>query len=233
MVLLHGLGESSRSHWLRSGWVEEMKDSNQLVLIDQRGHGLSDKPRGRRDYTLGLMAGDVIAVLDSLKIEAAAIMGYSLGAMVTMELLLSHAGRFSAAVIGGMGASFPRRGDWRRGCRDEETEPPPPRDRRSLGSRMPGLFERFRYLRPRSQWAARRGLFRWGVPPVDASRLGEINVPVLIVCGTRDALCPGTRELSAKVAGAKRVVLSGRGHLTAVWDPRFKAAVREFLGGLG
>ncbi len=231
LVLLHGLGESGKTHWVMTGWVDALKDRNRVIVVDQRGHGRSGKPRQRVAYSLDLMARDVVAVLDSLQVDRAVVFGYSMGAMVAMELLINHPGRVSAAILGGMGASFPRRGDWRRGCRDEEREPPPPLRRRRPGSRLPALLERFRHFDPLAQQAIRRTLFRGG--PVDRSRLGEIRAPVLIVCGTRDALCPGTRELAAKLPAAERVVLSGRGHLTAVADPRFRNAVREFLARVG
>jgi pimeloyl-ACP methyl ester carboxylesterase len=233
VVLIHGLNASIQTNWKRPGWVEALSPSHRLVLLDLRGHGRSGKPHTRFRYSIELMAADVLAVLDREGIDVTAVMGYSMGSMVAMELLLNHPERFNAAIIGGMGSRFPARGEWRSGCRDEETgDPPPPRQRqrRRPGSRLPALFSFVRHFDPIAQRAVRRAIFR-GRQPVDVSRLGEIHVPVLIVAGKRDALCPGTRDLATRIAGSTRVAISGRGHMTAVADPRFKEAVSHFLEG--
>ena len=64
---------------------------------------------------------------------------------------------------------------------------------------------------------------------VDPARLHEIRVPVLAVAGMRDALYPGVKEMAPLIPGAKLVALSGRGHIGAVRDPRFKNAVVDFF----
>src|SRR5690242_16635654 len=131
LVLLQGYTGSAEGNWRIPGWVDRLRGSHRLVLIDHRGHGRSDKPHDPARYSVSLMAADVVAVLDALGIESAAVMGYSMGSMVTMELLLNYAERFTAAVIGGMGSSFPQgRREWRQDCRDEETAPAPPLPRR-------------------------------------------------------------------------------------------------------
>jgi pimeloyl-ACP methyl ester carboxylesterase len=62
-------------------------------------------------------------------------------------------------------------------------------------------------------------------------RLGEITVPVLVVGGTRDRLVPPEilRATASSIPGARLLLLPGRGHLTALWDPRAKPAIAAFL----
>jgi len=210
----------------RTGWVKVLSPHRRLLMVDLRGHGESEKPHDRGAYSLPLLAGDVLAAMDAEGIGAAEVMGYSMGGMVTMELLLEHSERFTRAVIGGMGAHFsPRNAS----CRDEETGEPPPFRRDWWNDARIVVEFVWRYDR-RAMTALSKSLFE-GKEPVDAARLGEIRQPVLSVAGTRDWLCPGTRMLAERIPNCERVLLAGRTHMTAVRDPRFKAAVGRFLWG--
>lgn len=227
LVLIHGYSASGRTNWEMPGWFETLAPAYRLIVPDVRGHGHSAKPHATEAYSLDLMARDVLACMDAEGVKTARVMGYSMGGMITLELLLNHPDRVSAAVIGGMGSRFPERGTRLRPGRGDEpgAEPPPPRKRRG-----PKFFAAFvRRYDPFAMRAVFQGVFR-ARPPVDASRLGEIHQPVLLVCGMRDALYPGVKEMAAEIPGAKLVALSGVGHLAAISDPRYKAAVADFFG---
>jgi hypothetical protein len=58
-------------------------------------------------------------------------------------------------------------------------------------------------------------------------RLGEIGVPVLVAGGTRDRVVPPEllQATASGIAGARLLLLPGRGHLTALYDPRLKPAI--------
>ncbi|MBT2232490.1 alpha/beta fold hydrolase [Nonomuraea sp. NEAU-A123] len=62
-------------------------------------------------------------------------------------------------------------------------------------------------------------------------RLGEIGAPVLVVGGTRDRLVPPdlVRATASGIPDARLVLLPGRGHATALFDPRMKSAISAFL----
>lgn len=64
-------------------------------------------------------------------------------------------------------------------------------------------------------------------------RLGEISVPVLIAGGTRDRVVPPelVRATAAGIGGARLLMLPGRGHFSALYDPRLKPAIAAFLAG--
>ena len=70
LVLMHGTFQSLED-WYESGWVEGLKNDNQLVLVDHRGMGHSDKPHDPDVYTLELRVADIVAVLDALDIVKA------------------------------------------------------------------------------------------------------------------------------------------------------------------
>jgi pimeloyl-ACP methyl ester carboxylesterase len=59
-----------------------------VILIDSRGHGRS--PRDARSYGYDLMADDVVAVLDALKVKKADIVGWSDGGILGIDLALRH-----------------------------------------------------------------------------------------------------------------------------------------------
>lgn len=99
LVLYHGL-TSSIEDWKRDGYVERIDPSYQLILIDGRGHGKSDKPRDREEYRLSKRAFDVTAVLDDLGIERAHYWGISMGAGVGFGLMWQAPQRIDALVLG-------------------------------------------------------------------------------------------------------------------------------------
>ena len=230
LVLVHGYTASARTQWELPGWVSFLAPRHRLLLLDVRGHGESEKPRRPDAYSLSLMGTDVLAAMDAAGFEQADIMGYSMGAMITMELLLEHGGRFNRAVLGGMGAAWPtsRRED----CREWEDREAPRMWHNPLEwARSWAYF--VRHYDHRAMRALATNTFRDG--PVDPDRLHEIQHPVLSVVGTRDRFCRGTALLAERLPNCESVKLSGRGHVTAGRDPRFMEAVRGFLdrGGVG
>ena len=78
LVLLHGFN-SNLANWYERGYAEPLQRDYQLILIDARGHGASDKPHDRAAYTWPIPVADVIAVLDHLYIPQAHVLGYSMG----------------------------------------------------------------------------------------------------------------------------------------------------------
>ncbi|OAJ52813.1 alpha/beta hydrolase [Paraburkholderia ginsengiterrae] len=85
VILLHGgLGHSG--NW--GGQVPALLDAgHRVVVIDSRGHGRST--RDTQPYRYELMASDVLAVMDALQLERAAMVGWSDGACIAMVLGMS------------------------------------------------------------------------------------------------------------------------------------------------
>jgi pimeloyl-ACP methyl ester carboxylesterase len=102
VVLLHGwMGDSSM--WGRD-WLGNTKlkgaDGYQLIALDCRGHGKSDKPHDPGKYGPE-MAADVVRLLDHLKVEKAHLIGYSSGAFITGKVAATHPDRVLSLVYGG------------------------------------------------------------------------------------------------------------------------------------
>ena len=100
LVLYHGLS-LSLEFWRILGYVEALKRNYQLILIDARGHGYSDKPHDPEAYNYELMVADVLSVLDDLNIEKAHFLGYSTGGRVGWLIGKYAPDRFYSLIIGG------------------------------------------------------------------------------------------------------------------------------------
>jgi pimeloyl-ACP methyl ester carboxylesterase len=100
LVLLHGLF-GSWEHWYEAGYVGALKDHYQLLLVDGRGHGASDKPHEPEAYTMKLLANDIVAVLDAVHTPKAHFLGYSWGGCIGYGIGQYAPERFQSLMIGG------------------------------------------------------------------------------------------------------------------------------------
>src|SRR6266550_7767128 len=88
VVLIHGFGASRAITWKNTGWYQTLaRAGRRIVAIDCRGHGESGKPHDIPAYDEGLMADDIVAVLEELDIGQADVMGYSMGGYLTIRLM--------------------------------------------------------------------------------------------------------------------------------------------------
>lgn len=84
LLLLHGLGSSTRD-WEHQ--LPHFAPHYQVINVDLRGHGRSDKPRG--PYTVPIFADDVALLLRMLGCGPAHVVGLSLGGMIAFQLAVS------------------------------------------------------------------------------------------------------------------------------------------------
>jgi pimeloyl-ACP methyl ester carboxylesterase len=78
LVLQHGYSDSVES-WYELGYVAALQPTYQLILIDARGHGASDKPHDPAAYEMQHNVADILAVLDTCKVPTVHFFGYSMG----------------------------------------------------------------------------------------------------------------------------------------------------------
>ena len=100
LVLHHGF-TSSMEGWYEYGYVDVLKRDYQLILVDSRGHGASDKPHDPAAYRLENRVGDVVAVLDALAVEKTHFWGYSMGGWIGFGMAEFAPERVDRLVIGG------------------------------------------------------------------------------------------------------------------------------------
>ena len=77
LLLLHAAMGNSR-RWFR--WVPPLSRRFRVVRMDLRGHGASQLPAPDQDFSLGHLVGDVLELLDLLKVKIAHVVGNSAGA---------------------------------------------------------------------------------------------------------------------------------------------------------
>ena len=70
-----------------------------VIVPDLRGYGKSDAPRAVEDYDIAHLTGDMIGLLDALRIKKAVFMGHDWGGLLAWQMPLFHEARV-AGVIG-------------------------------------------------------------------------------------------------------------------------------------
>jgi len=245
VVLLHGFACGKRM-WLHQ--IRALKQRFRVIAYDQRGHGLTDAPATATRYSARLLARDLVGVLDALRIERAALVGFSLGGGPALALAASKPERVSHLVLADVGAgaddpikleSMARRwGDLiGRGDIDELVCD-------MLRSELFKVYAR-RNLRRRNHMAAlirstpidglrftlsevlakRKSLFRL------TGLLKSICVPTLVMAGQLDYVCSKAARLMAQtIPNATLKIIDNSGHMAPLEQPAaFNAALLEFL----
>ena len=90
VILLHG-GLANADYW--GNQVRALKGHYRVIVMDSRGHGRST--RNEAPYGYDLMADDVVGLMDFLKIKKAAIVGWSDGAILGLDIAMRHPERVS------------------------------------------------------------------------------------------------------------------------------------------
>ncbi len=94
LVCLHGL--ASQAH-IWDLVAPSLTDSFRVIAVDQRGHGLSDKPDSGYDFAT--ITSDLDAILNTLKIERAVLAGHSWGGNVALQYAVDQPDRVSELVL--------------------------------------------------------------------------------------------------------------------------------------
>ena len=97
LILLHGLLLSREMH--RPLAEALAARGNRVIALDLLGHGESDRPRDMWHYSMAVYAREVVALMDHLGLEQAAVMGTSLGANVALEVASASPERLRGMVI--------------------------------------------------------------------------------------------------------------------------------------
>lgn len=106
VLLCHGFPESWYS-WRSQ--LDALADAGYWAIApDMRGYGQTDKPEAIDQYSMFHLVGDMVGVLDALKVEHAVIIGHDWGAPVAWHAALWRPDRFRA--VGGLSVPFLPRG---------------------------------------------------------------------------------------------------------------------------
>jgi len=226
VLCIHGFASSGKVNWIDTGWVETLTDAGyQAIVLDNRGHGLSDKPHDPDAYYPSDMARDAVALLDHLGIQRAAVLGYSMGARIAAFMAFEHEERVACVIFGGMGMNLIN------GLSDGNDI--------IAGLRAPSLEElthptarQFRIFadHTKSDREALAACMETSRQPMARANVRRINVPLLVAVGEADEMAGSPEPLAELIPGAIAYVIPKRDHMRATGDKAFKAAALDFLG---
>jgi len=227
IVLLHGFSSNRNENWRRLGWYGAFeRKAMRAIAMDWRGHGESAKPHYPAAYARDAMVGDVFALMDHLNIEAASIMGFSMGARLALAAALSKSERLRDLILGGIGGRIfdqPPSGNLMAEAMEAENP-------ESISDPLIRSFRHFADEQGEDRMAL-AACTRAVTMPITRADVSQLHVPTLVVAGARDSLAGDPEELSRSIPGARAITLPGCDHFSAIPHGLFKAAVFDFLDG--
>jgi len=238
VVLIHGFTASIQTQWGVPGILNKLNKDYQVVALDNRGHGRSEKPHDPKQYG-DETVNDVIRLMDHLKIAKAHIVGYSMGGFMTSRLMTLRPERVITATLGGAGWS--QADDARVSFMTELADsldsgngigplikqltpanrPQPSEEQIKAINQMLLLTND-----PKALSACIRGMRGLAVTE---DKLKNNKVPTLALIGEIDPLRIGVDEMAKVMPALKVEVLEGADHMNAFARPRFIEVLKEFL----
>ncbi|WP_024510668.1 alpha/beta hydrolase [Bradyrhizobium sp. ARR65] len=225
ILLVHGFASTKNVNWVYPTWVSELrKNGRRVIALDNRGHGESEKLYDPADYSIPIMASDVVALMDHLEIACADVMGYSLGARMTAWLGLNEPERLRSAILGGIGMAMIEGGGPGENVAQALEAP-------SLDDVEDPVGRIFRAFadQTRSDRRALAACLRGSRGLMSREQVSAIHVPVLIAVGTADEVAGSAEELGELIPGAEVLDIPNRDHMRAVGDKVYKTGVVDFL----
>ena len=219
VILLHG-GLANSNYW--GNQVPVLAKHYQVIVMDSRGHGRST--RNSQAYSYDLMTTDVIGLMDFLKIKQAAIVGWSDGAIVGINIAIHHPERLSKLFAFGAN-SDPS------GTMDASTSP---------------VFKEYASVRAKQEYeklSATPTKYNdflneikkmWATQPnFTKAELNSITTPTWIVDGDHDEGIKreNTEFMAAAIPHAGLLLQPQVSHFSFLQDPeQFNSDVLHFLG---
>src|ERR1700729_2112818 len=103
LLLLHGGPGADHSDFLPA--LQPLARRHQLVLIDERGSGRSERLRDPKGYTLNHMVKDIECVRQHLKLAQFVVLGHSFGGILAQAYAVRYPKRLLGLVLAGAGSS--------------------------------------------------------------------------------------------------------------------------------
>lgn len=203
VLMIHG-GLSSADVW--NGQVSELARGRRVIVADSRGQGRSG--RTGDPITYEAMAADYVALLDRLGIDKVALVGWSDGGIIGLEIAIHHPERLSRMFVQAPNTSP-----------DGLAQPPAPDAPRPTLRHYADVRQEIEAL-----WA--------NEPHITDDQLASIQVPTVVAIGEHDEAVSvdHDRAIAAAIPDARFLVLPRVGHAAVLEDPAgYARAVLEFL----
>jgi pimeloyl-ACP methyl ester carboxylesterase len=217
VILLHG-GLANSNYWGLQ--VPALAPHFEVIVVDSRGHGRSTWDG--QPITYHLMATDVLALMDALDIPQAALVGWSDGAIIGLDIAIHHPDRLTRLFAFGANSSLS-------GVKSAELSP-------TFAAYQSRTQDEYRKLSPRpSEFKAFLAQLNkmWNTEPTFSdAQLRTITTPTWIVDGDRDEIIKreDTDRMARLIPGAREMILSRTSHFAFLQDPKqFNEALLRFL----
>jgi len=249
-LLVHH-GGPGLDHTVIAPHLEPLAQHLRLICYDHRGSGRSARPHGPDPYHIDHFVDDIAGVAGGLGLDRFALLGHSFGGIVALRFALAHPGALSHLIlacsptshhfIDDVEAALPHYLDAQAFSELNSLQDSEPSDnvmRRSLELLAPIYFRDPGHLselgldsvrfEPQAQavWDSLEG---FDLRP----RLGETQVPTLVIAGAHDhSVTPErAREAADALPQGRLLVMKNSGHYPFVEEPEpFLSAVLGFLG---
>lgn len=217
ILLIHG-GLGNADQW--AAVIGPLAAHHEVIVADTRGHGRSE--RGSAPMTYGQLATDYLGLLDSLHLKKVAIVGWSDGGIIGLDIAMHHPERLSKLVSYGANSRA-----------DALVKPVIDPVMTEIGERSEEDF-----LAEGSNPAAWQRLAHdvqkmWDTEPTwTAADLARIRTPTLIADGRHEEFIDpaDTRAMAAAIPGARLELLPNTGHFAPIQTPAaFVRMVLDFL----
>jgi pimeloyl-ACP methyl ester carboxylesterase len=205
LVLHHGTAGSG-ADLVDIGYGSALGKDRKIILIDSRGHGLSDKPHNEAAYDLRLRGADVLAVMDALEIRRADYFGYSLGGWIGIEAGRQAPERFRSMIIG---AAHPYP-ESMKAVRDFLT----PEGMRMYVDRVQGASDAWKARTLSNDLEALRALSFDRASNEDALR--QLTMSCLLFVGDQDPRLEAVKKCAGEIRNSKLVIVPGCDHIGTI-----------------
>lgn len=241
VVFLHAF-PLSRTMW--EPQIGALVAESRCITIDMRGFGDSS---AAPPYSMDRYADDVAAVLDSLQIQRAVVVGLSMGGYVAFALWRRHRERIRGIVLADTRAgadTIETVGRRRELIEIAESEGSTAVANRQIAGlvgkttrdKRPDIYDAVHRMIAEASVEGIVGALEAMIARPDSSETcAGIDVPALVIVGDEDVPTPvkEARILASLIAGSRLEVLTQSGHLSNMERPAaFNTVVSEFLASL-
>lgn len=209
LFLLHGNGEDGTYF---KNQIEFFSAKYRTLAVDTRGHGKS--PRGTAPFTMEQFAEDLNELMNELQISRAIILGFSDGANIAMKFALKYPQKVTALILNGGNLD-------KKGIKARVQIPI------EIGYKIAKKFAL------KSQDAKRNmellGLMIYE-PDIDFYELRSIQIPTLVIAGTRDMIKrTHTESIAENIPNARLAIVKGNHFIANKKAKIFNKEVEDFL----
>lgn len=218
VLLIHG-GLGYADVW--GAQVADLSKDHTVIVAESRGHGRST--RNADPYSYDLMSSDYLALLDYLKIGKTAIVGWSDGGIIGLDIAIHHPERLTKLFAQAANSKI-------------DGVIPTVMENKTFATYIEKAGEVYKKISPTpaeydafvtqisNMWASQ--------PNWSDDNLKKITTPTAIVLGDHDEAISRehTDYLAKTIPGAELIILEDASHFAMLQDPEgYNKAVRDFI----